>query len=92
MAPIHAPLTVDGANVEFFVDIRASKTIILKSVFDLIDKSMQLKQTSIRLRTYIQQVIPLAGESKVKVTHYNRSSNLTVLISRDEGLNLLGRD
>lgn len=93
--PFVTNMLVNGCQVSFEVDTGASRSIMCLSSFNHIFHHNKpiIKPTSLILRKYGNEPMSMCGEVDVKVSFdTNSSKDLILIIVRDDGPNLLGRD
>ena len=91
------PLIVDGRineiNSPMELDIGASVSLMSKTNFQpLREKGAVVNKTKARLSTYMGEAIAVAGTAEVQVEHNGHSVVLPLIITREEGPTLLGRN
>ena len=77
------------------LDTGAARSIISKSTFESLFASPvrpQIQPTNLVLRKYGNVQIPLAGEVVVKATYRNITQSVSLVVTNEEGPNLLGRN
>ena len=93
--PFQASIKVNGKPVAMEIDTGASVTVVGEDTFKTIqegDSSVELQRTTVRLRTYTGEAIPVQGSALVTVQHNGRSLTLPLIVTTGEGTPLLGRD
>ena len=94
--PIIVDVSIDQVPLTMEVDTGASCSIISQEVFENMwpDRSARppLKESSRRLLTYMRDEVPLAGVANVSVTYGDQSAQLPLLVVKQPGPALLGRD
>ena len=89
-------VSIDQVPLSMEVDTGASCSIISQEVFENMwpDRSARprLKESSRRLLTYMRDEVPLAGVANVSVTYGDQSAQLPLLVVKQPGPALLGRD
>lgn len=93
--PIYATVKVNGKELNMEVDTGASASVISQTTFNRLWSSggaPAMEETSIRLRTYTGECIPLAGAIKVDIVYQEQRAAVTLLVVEGEGPSLLGRD
>ena len=89
--PILVPIQLNGQQV----DTGASFSVISERTYNNFWSSgiaPILKSSTIRLKTYTGEDTPLLGSIKVKVSHKDQQKELDLLVVREAGPSLLGRD
>ena len=87
--PIHVEVRINGKPLSMEVDTGAAVSYKrLKQVLPRI----KIRKTTVVLRTYTSEVIPVRGEVQVNVTYGNQRKKFTLYVTRDEGPCLLGRE
>ena len=90
-----ASIKVNGKPVAMEIDTGASVTVVGEDTFKTIqegDSSVELQRTTVRLRTYTGETIPVQGSALVPVQHNGQSLTLPLIVTTGEGTPLLGRD
>ena len=77
------------------IDTGASVSVISEETFQAIqrgDQPLQLQKTSVQLRTYTGEAIPVSGSVRVPVEHSGQSLTLPLIVTEGRGPSLLGRN
>lgn len=70
--PITLPVTINGRPVPMELDTGASVSVISESTYKtLLETSMPLQPSSIRLRTYMGEGLPVLGVATVTKTKWH---------------------
>ena len=83
----------DDKEFEMEVDTGASVSIISNKTFkELWKGSRKLKESTVVLRSYANQIIKVLGELDVTVVYGDQKKSLSLLVVAGKGPSLLGRD
>ena len=73
------------------VDTGAAVSLISYKRLKQVLPRIKIRKTTVVLRTYTSEVIPVRGEVQVNVT-YGEQKKLTLYVTKQEGPSLLGRE
>ena len=91
--PIEVELVLDGRPVSMEVDTGASLSLVSKSTFEQLWPGRSLQASTVQLRTYTGESLPVLGSVKVQAKHGSKEAGeLPLLIVSGEGPSLLGRN
>ena len=93
--PYRVSVNVNGKALSMEIDTGASVSVVGKETFDLIQRgvsSIRLQETPVTLKTYTGQQIALLGSVLVPVEYKGQTCNLPLVVTKEEGPPLLGRD
>ena len=90
--PITVTLDVNDKRVKMEVDTGAAVTIITEKVKDQLFPNTPLRKSSLRLKTYTGETMPVLGEMPATVTYGEQKCSLTLTVVAGRGSCLLGRD
>ena len=85
--PFQASIKVNGKPVAMEIDTGASVTVVGEDTFKTIqegDSSVELQRTTVRLRTYTGETIPVQGSALVPVQHNGQSLTLPLIVTTGE--------
>ena len=94
-SPYRALINTNGNPLRMEIDTGASVSVISEETFHTIQRGehpLQLKETSVQLRTYTGDVIPVRGSVLVPVEHNTQSLTLPLIVTEGSGPSLLGRN
>ena len=89
---IQVPLKVDGVNLQMEVDTGASVSLMSEKQFKRLWPTRQLQASSIHLRNYSNELIPVVGKVDVQVTYEGQVATLPLVIVEGDGPTLFGRN
>ena len=90
--PIRVNVRVNGKPLSMEVDTGAAVSLISYQKLKQVLPRIRIKRTTVVLRTYTSEVIPVRGEVQVNVTYGEQKKKLTLYVTRQEGPCLLGRE
>ena len=91
--PIKVPLYINGVEHYFELDTGASVTIMPQEVCrKLFPRGTMMRKSSLLLKTYSGESIPVLGELDVDVQYEQQQHKLRLAVVAGEGPSLLGRD
>ena len=90
--PIKVTLKINNSTVPMEVDTGASLSLINETIYSQIASNSPLKPTTTQLSTYTGEHLPILGTADVKVEYNSQSAELSVIVVKGSGPNLLGRD
>ncbi|XP_063545731.1 uncharacterized protein K02A2.6-like [Cydia strobilella] len=79
-------------EVQFEVDSGAARTVISYETWRNMQFNVKLEEAKINLISWGQHPIKLKGLAKVKVGYKGLEHELTIIVAKDKGPNILGRD
>ncbi len=91
-APLLEELSIDGRRVKMEVDTGASVTIVNEETYNNVLKVKPLRKSTVRLKTYTSELIPVMGELDVTVLFRQQEKELRLIVVAGKGPNLVGRD
>ena len=91
-SPIQVELYINEKPLTMEVDTGAAVTIVSEQQFKRLLPQVQVSKSTVILRTYTSEIIPMLGEVQVNVKYRDQSYTLTAYITRGAGPCLLGRD
>ena len=91
-SPIVVELYVNEKPLTMEVDTGAAVTIVSEQQFRRLLPQGQVSKSTVVLRTYTSEVIPMLGEVQLNVQYKGQSYTLTAYITKGAGPCLLGRD
>ena len=91
-SPICVELYVDEKPLTMEVDTGAAVTIVSEQQFQRLLPQGQVSKSTVVLRTYTSEIIPMLREAQMNVKYKGQSYTLTAYITRGAGPCLLGRD
>ena len=90
--PIKVKLKINNSRVPMEVDTGASISLINETTYSQIASNSPLKPTTTELSTYTGEHLPILGIADEKVEYNSQSAELSVIVVKGSGPNLLGRD
>ena len=90
--PITVDVEIEGQTVQMEVDTGAAVSLITEQQQQELFPSAVLHPSSVTLRTYTAERLPVVGEMHVQVPYSNQTKDLPLLVVRAVGPALLGRD
>ena len=90
--PIRVELQVNCKPLAMEVDTGAAVSLISYKRLKRVLPRISINKTTVVLRTYTSEVIPVRGEVLVNVQYGNQNKKLTLYVTRNEGPCLMGRD
>uniref|UniRef100_A0A8C2FFT4 Gypsy retrotransposon integrase-like protein 1 n=2 Tax=Cyprinus carpio TaxID=7962 RepID=A0A8C2FFT4_CYPCA len=93
--PLYATIQVNGASLKMEIDTGASASIISEETYGKLwinDQTPALCESSIKLRTYTGEIIPVMGAVKVNIAYGSQTAEARLLVVKGTGPSLLGRD
>ena len=83
---------VNGKPLSMEVDIGAAVSLILYRKLKQVLLRIKVNKTSVVLRTYTSEIIPVRGEVQVNVAYGEQKKKLTLYVTKQDGPCLLGRE
>ena len=90
--PIVVTPRISGSDIPMEVDTGSAVSIISQATLDKYLKTYTLEDTDTRLKTYSGEQIRPVGKIRVKVDLNGQSENLDLLVVKQEGPTLMGRN
>lgn len=93
--PIVATVELNNFPVQFEVDTGASRTVIGEDCFNKIQAAapgLALRPSEVVLRSFTGEKVEVKGKTTVNVNYEGQTAALEMLVVRNRGPNLLGRD
>ena len=93
--PYRVVVKINGKTLSMEVDTGASVSVVGKETFEFIRDgltTLEIQQSSVRLRTYTGEAIDILGLVLVPVEHNGQTANLPLIVTAGDGPPLLGRD
>ena len=90
--PFLVELQVRGNVITFEVDTGAAVTIMSEDNFRYHFPSEPISKSTLELKTYTKDKLPVIGEVKVPVSYNNQKGEFMLYIVKGKGPNLLGRN
>nr|XP_034336152.1 uncharacterized protein K02A2.6-like [Crassostrea gigas] len=86
-------LSINGSIVQFQLDTGSARTIMNEHTYQKMLTGCKLKKSTIVLRSYTKEIIPILGECSVTVVYGEQHlTNMSVLVIKGSQSCLLGRD
>ncbi|XP_055699702.1 uncharacterized protein K02A2.6-like [Phlebotomus papatasi] len=85
-------LEIDGKTVYMDVDSGASNTVMCLEQWKKLKSPQKLKQTDLKLQTWLKRGVDIVGQATVTVKVGDRVVNLPLIITKSGGNSLLGRN
>ena len=89
---IHVEVRINGKPLSMEVDTGAAVSLISYKKLKQVLPRIRIRKTTVVLRTYTSEVIPVRGEVQVNVTYGEQKKLLTLNVTKQEGPCLLGRE
>ena len=92
--PLQTDVEVEGHHRNMEIDTGAAVSIISEKTHASLShlQKLSLQPTQVRLRTYTGESIPVLGELSVNVTCQGTSHTLHLLVVKEDGPSLIGRN
>ena len=93
--PIVIQVTINGVPIKMEMDTGASVSVISKATYQMISSRTgieKLQESTVKLKTYTGEPIPVLGTVSVKVSYNNCELELFVQVVDGKGPDLMGRD
>ena len=90
--PIQVELQLDGKPVTMEVDTGAAVSLISEWTLKQVLPKAAIHNTTVVLRTYTSERIPVRGELQVMVQYGNQKKRLTLYVTKGEGPCIMGRE
>ena len=90
--PYHAVLEVNGHPLTMEIDTGAAVSLISKTTQESVFPAARLDKSSLILRTYTAEAIPVVGQMEVQVKYGDYTGCHKLYVVRGKGPPLLGRD
>ena len=90
--PITVELQVNKKNLLMEVDMGASVSVISMKTYKKLFPNISLNASTVRLKTYAGEPMPVAGEIDVKVQYGSQVCTLSLTVVEGSGPSLFGRD
>jgi len=90
--PVKVTVTVDSKSIEMEVDTGVSVSLISKKLFDELWPGRRVQPSSLHLRSYSNELIPVVGTVDVKVSYENQEVTMPLLVVEGDGSTLLNRN
>ena len=90
--PIRVEVKINGKPLSMEVDTGAAVSLISYRKLKQILPRIKINKTTVVLRTYTSEVIPVRGEVQVNVGYGEQKKKLTLYVTRQEGPCLMGRE
>ena len=90
--PICVEVRINGKPLSMKVDTGATVSLISYKRLKQVLPRIKINKTSVVLRTYTSEIIPVRGEVQVNVTYGEQRKKLTLYVTKQEGPCLLGRE
>ena len=74
------------------IDTGATRTVLNEETYNKLRDKLELKNSKAILSTYTGEKIPVSGEVLIPVKYQNQLHNLSAMVVKSPGPNLLGRD
>ena len=89
--PIRVEVHINGKPLLMEVDTGATVSLISYKKLKQVLPRVVIKKTTIVLRTYTSEVIPVRGKVQVNVSYGEQKKLLTLYVTKQEGLCHMGR-
>ena len=90
--PLYANVLVNGKDLVMEVDTGAAGSIISEMLFKQLFPKVKLDKSSIQLRTYTGEKLPVLGQINVRAQYEDQTINLDLVVVAGNGPTLLGRN
>ncbi|VDI77812.1 Hypothetical predicted protein [Mytilus galloprovincialis] len=85
-------INVNECEIAMEIDTEASVSIMSEDTYKEYKSKFRIEPTSAKLRTYMEEQIPIIGRAIDNVNYKKESPKLPLLIVERKGPNLLGRN
>ncbi len=92
LPPLKVRMVLDDCSLPMEIDTGASRSIISEPQFKKLWRNKILEPSTIKLKTYSQEPLPVVGSVDVRVEYGEQSAILPLLVVKGEGPTLFGRD
>ena len=89
--PLVVSVVVDGANIDMEVDTGAGVSLVSETTFRRLWPHKTWKSSSVRLRNYSGELVPVWGAVDVEVLFKGRKWSFELLVVKGNGASLMGR-
>ena len=90
--PIRVEVRINGKPLSMEVDTGAAVSLISYKRLKRVLPRIKIKKTTVVLRTYTSEIIPVSGEVQVNVAYGEQRKKLTLYVTKEDGPCLLGRE
>lgn len=93
--PFYITLTVQGEQQQMELDTGAAVSVMSEQTYKTVwnaEKAPPIEPAQVQLHVYTGDTIHVLGVAKVTLNHRNQSKELPLLIVKEDGPTLLGRD
>ena len=90
--PIRVEVRINGKPLSMEVDTGAAVSLISYKRLKQVLPRIKINKTSVVLRTYTSEIIPVRREVQVNVAYGEQRKKLTLYVTKQEGPCLLGRE
>ena len=93
MKPIMVDVEIEDTTLSMEVDTGCGVSIVSQSVYEKnFKQKVKVDKCDIKLKTFTRQTIPVMGKCMVNVNYHGKKERLPLIIVKNEGPTLLGRD
>ena len=85
-------LLISGAPLTMTLDTGASVTIISSATWQKQLPDLKLQSSNMLLKTYTGELLKFQGEAQVTVCYKDQKVKLPLIVAKDDGPQLLGRN
>ena len=89
---IMVPVKINSIPCKMELDTGASVTVIPEEMWEKEIVSVLVVECRVTLKSYFGHAIPVVGENTVHVQYQTQQVNLPIVVTKGEGLALMGRD
>ncbi len=90
--PIVVNLDIEGKLIPMEVDTGAAFSVISEKTYKNLLPEVKLRRSTIKLKTYTEERIPVVGQLHVHVSYGTQKAPLVLLVVAGEGPTLMGRN
>ena len=90
--PLYIKVRIDHIPLKMELDTGASFSVISKNTYDQMFSSNSLQPSSVRLKTYTGEALPVFGQFTSNVLYQKQVMPLLLVVAGDNGPSLLGRN
>ena len=91
-APLVVTILIDHTSLSMEVDTGASFSVVSKNTYEKFFSSRTLQRSTVKLKTYTGETLPVFGQITANVQYRNQDLNLLLIIAGNDGPSLLGRN
>ena len=85
-------VSIEGKPVDIEVNTGATVSIMPEKVWRKVLSAKRVRKSNLKLRSYSGHEVPIIGEIDVRVVYGNQKAHLPIVVTKNEGPVLLGRN